>query len=215
MMQYDQNVTQDVKDKIHSAILFCPLKQKGTKRWAPWIAFLQTYLCSFGKRTLIWGKRSFCTVASIVAINFVQHQGPLTSNCFHLGLRLTCLKDKPIQRRSTQESLCLASTIGLDYTLWCWDLKLNLAFTPTKNLPCIGTIEGCVILCWFKGWFNDLTPFKTILLVVITLIHSLFFFFSKTSWKHNIDIIATYPPKCFQCSTLENRAYPIINVTKP
>lgn len=74
----------------------------------------------------------------------------LTGNCFHLELRLTLLKDKPIQRRSIQEFLLssLNNSFKL-HSVMLW-LDIKSAFTPTKKLQFIGTIGGAKLTLRFK-----------------------------------------------------------------
>lgn len=69
------------------------------------------FLNVWGEKRLVLAKRDFVQKARIK--DFVQqHQGPSQVITFTFWLRVMPLKDKPIHRRSTQESQCLASTMG-------------------------------------------------------------------------------------------------------
>lgn len=121
------------KIKIQSAILFCPLKQKRHKEMSSLDCIPLNTLVFIWKEKAHMRKGKLLYCGQHCSHQLCATSRSLTSNCFQLGLRLTPLEDKPIQRRSTQESLCLASTIGLNYTLWCWDLKLNLAYPHQES----------------------------------------------------------------------------------
>lgn len=77
-----------------------------------WTVVVMNYFLNvWGGKRLVLAKRDFVQKARIK--DFVQqHQRPSQVITFTFWLRVMPLKDKPIHRRSTQESQCLASTMG-------------------------------------------------------------------------------------------------------
>lgn len=65
-----------------------------------------------------------------------------------LGRNRRFWKTNPWKEVPIQESLCPASTIVLNYSLWCWDLKLNLAYPEHKDcdpVQQLNVVSSCVM----------------------------------------------------------------------
>lgn len=88
----------------------------------------------------VWGRKKACVSKerlcskAVIKDNIKVHDRQLLPPFWP---KVMPLLDKPIHRRSTQESQCLASTMDLnDPHCWCWDLKLNLP-TPPQQDPAV------------------------------------------------------------------------------